>query len=193
MCPCQTMKSSCTETSPRQEPSRIIATFNLYKDGPTDLGGYQTFSEWYVIHSPSSSGVTNAKTAARLAALVAHDGVDPVTSMRILESNTVDLAWDLHEELFEPLFNRPLAYSKLGMGDWVPLVQRPAFLQAKTIDYDAARGECIGWGGAGGSLIQGCRESQLVVGYTTNLYQPHIADWRAVAYMVKALQVARQL
>ncbi|KAI8908721.1 beta-lactamase/transpeptidase-like protein [Powellomyces hirtus] len=109
--------------------------------------------EIWMGESPSFSGMTNAKSLSRLAAVMANNGVDPVTGKVIIPTETLKEALEPLPVLHDPVLGNPIPFLTGGWGKVDKLVHGDTW---------------IGWAGAGGSMIWWNKDENLAFAYAMN-------------------------
>jgi len=163
----------------------------LAEGGDVDIVGMGAASnELRAMHSPSSHGFTNARSLARLAAVLAQGGTDRRTGTTVAAKHVVEHAARPYAPLYDEVLHKPIAYTPAGFGATYSVAARPPWVDPVHW-LAAAHSDCVGWGGAGGSFVQFCPRERLSFAYVPNYYSPHILDWRGASLLAVALDVAR--
>eukprot|EP01134_Creolimax_fragrantissima_P003520 CFRG3520T1 len=165
------------------------AFVQILKDGPRRLTEYNKPSIWMGIHSPSSSGYTRAAILARLANVFAMKGVDSMTGLRLMSEETVAKVSEKCELLHDASLKDNIQYTKMGFADMATFAQKAPWFTHEM--FEQSKGECMGWAGAGGSMVQYCPSLKLAIGYSMNRYGPHICDWRGPSYLAMAVHLSK--
>jgi len=161
------MKSFGKEGSPGSNAvNRVFA-------GALNLESWGRSAEWRHIESPSTHGYSNGQTLARIAQTMSNKGTDPWTGTKLMSEKTYEIATKFFPRQTDSVLLTNTKYSVGGFGT-----------------FEGYPEDCIGWGGAGGSLIQWCPGSDVSIGYVMNYYSPHGIDWRGVKYLFEGLAIA---
>ncbi|KAJ3159125.1 hypothetical protein HDU86_002027 [Geranomyces michiganensis] len=129
--------------------------------------------------SPSFSGITNARSLARLAAVMANNGVDPVSGNVLIKPDTIKKALTPLPVLMDQVMSKPLPFATGGWGI------------IKSLVYGQ---EWVGWAGAGGSMIWWNREEKLAFAYVMNAVKLQALgdkrSWRLIKAFLEGVDIS---
>ncbi|KAJ3149482.1 hypothetical protein HDU89_003846 [Geranomyces variabilis] len=129
--------------------------------------------------SPSFGGITNARALARLAAVMANGGKDPVTALVLINTKTLEQALTPLPVLWDHVMGAHLPFATGGWGIIKHLVHGQ---------------EWVGWAGAGGSMIWWNREQNLAFAYVMNAVKLQALgdkrSWRLIKAFLEGVDIS---
>ncbi|CAG8736052.1 2456_t:CDS:2 [Dentiscutata erythropus] len=152
------------------------------KSQPQDWNRYEMLN----YEGPSYSGVTNSKSMAKLAAIMANGG-EPISSSTtgvleptILSKNTYDLVMTKLPEAFDLVLQTNITSSVGGFG----------YFRLKGVEEY----EFIGWGGSGGSMLLWNPELKIGFGYCMNAFHTALSgDKRSLRMLREVVDTVKNL
>ncbi|CAG8478101.1 29615_t:CDS:2 [Gigaspora margarita] len=152
------------------------------KSQPQDWNRYEMLN----YEGPSYSGVTNSKSMAKLAAIMANDG-KPISNLtkgvlepEILSKNTYDLVMTKLPEAFDVVLQTNITSTIGGFG----------YFRLKGVEEY----EFIGWGGSGGSMLLFNPELKIGFGFCMNAFHTALAgDQRSLRMLREVVDTVKTL
>lgn len=133
--------------------------------------------EIFHVYGPSFSGVSNARSLAALASLVAHNGT--WKGRQVIDRDVMDVAWERLPRKMDECLRTTSDFTKGGFG-------------SPTSHQISLRGDIfMGWGGAGGSIVQANRAG-IAFSYVPNTMQIGLRSQRAVPLIKAVVDTVQQ-
>jgi len=166
-------------------------------EAPAMVSDYKKKNLWQNILSPSHLGFTNAYSLARIGSVMINGGTDPISGIKLMSNSTVQISSAFYPSMFDSTVSHNISYTVGGFGDITNFARDEVSFSASTQEEDMKNVtmdyQCLGWGGAGGSLVQWCPNHKLAIGYVMNYYSPHVIDWRPLGYLKRAMSIVNNI